>query len=70
MESPLKMPMIYCKIQIEVKLMEMVRMTIEALQVTLGEVAYHALGIGILIAILFEAKHLIKSVIYRINRRQ
>lgn len=50
--------------------MEMVRLTLEALQMTLGEIAYHALGIGILIAILFEVRHLIKSVIYRISRRQ
>ena len=50
--------------------MEMIRQVIEALQVTLGEIAYHALGIGIVIAILFEIKNLIKGIIYRINRRQ
>ena len=50
--------------------MKMIMAVFEATQETLGPIAYYALGIGIVIAILFEGKNLIKSIIYRINSRQ
>lgn len=50
--------------------MKTLLLVIEAIQATLSPIAYGALGIGILIAILFEVKTLIKKIIYEINRRQ
>ena len=50
--------------------MEYVITLIEALQATLAPIAYFALCVGIVIAILFEAKTLIKKIIHQISGRQ
>ena len=50
--------------------MEYIVTLIEALQASFAPIAYFALGIGITLAIIFEAKTLIKKLIHQISSRQ
>ena len=50
--------------------MEFIITIIEAIQATFTPFAYFALGIGITLAVLFEAKALIKKIIHQISSRQ